>query len=230
MAIIIVIPGIALYGILGDSLGEPDLAFPYLVKTYLPIGLKGIVLCGLFASLMSTIDSTFNSLATLWSVDIYSTYINKNASDIEKIESGRKAIVFSFFTALLMSMILLYLKFDDPDSAFTHTLNNLRYYINCGIVVLICSSVLLLKPSKNSILTAFLITIPLNISLQYLIPEMNYFLRAFWVIFSGLLIALIFNLQKIQNLYKLTYVSSKNNLILGCFLLISLIIIHIIFH
>jgi SSS family solute:Na+ symporter len=230
MAIIIVIPGIALYGILGDSLGEPDLAFPYLVKTYLPIGLKGIVLCGLFASLMSTIDSTFNSLATLWSVDIYSTYINKNASDIEKIESGRKAIVFSFFTALLMSMILLYLKFDDPDSAFTHTLNNLRYYINCGIVVLICSSVLLLKPSKNSILTAFLITIPLNISLQYLIPEMNYFLRAFWVIFSGLLIALIFNLQKIQNLYKLTYVSSKNNLILGCFLLTSLIIIHIIFH
>jgi SSS family solute:Na+ symporter len=230
MAIIIVIPGIALYGILGDSLGEPDLAFPYLVKTYLPIGLKGIVLCGLFASLMSTIDSTFNSLATLWSVDIYSTYINKNASDIEKIESGRKAIVFSFFTALLMSMILLYLKFDDPDSAFTHTLNNLRYYINCGIVVLICSSVLLLKPSKNSILTAFLITIPLNISLQYLIPEMNYFLRAFWVIFSGLLIALIFNLQKIQNLYKLTYVSSKYNLILGCFLLTSLIIIHIIFH
>ena len=50
MAIIIVIPGIALYGILGDSFTEPDLAFPYLVKTYLPIGLKGIVLCGLFAS------------------------------------------------------------------------------------------------------------------------------------------------------------------------------------
>ena len=75
MAIIIVIPGIALYGILGDSFTEPDLAFPYLVKTYLPIGLKGIVLCGLFASLMSTIDSTFNSLATLWSVDIYSKYI-----------------------------------------------------------------------------------------------------------------------------------------------------------
>ena len=230
MAIIIVIPGIALYGILGDSLGEPDLAFPYLVKTYLPIGLKGIVLCGLFASLMSTIDSTFNSLATLWSVDIYSTYINKNASDIEKIESGRKAIVFSFFTALLMSMILLYLKFDDPDSAFTHTLNNLRYYINCGIVVLICSSVLLLKPSKNSILIAFLITIPLNISLQYLIPEMNYFLRAFWVIFTGLVIAFTINIKKIKNVFKLFYVSSKGNLTLGWFLLFSLLIIHYIFH
>ncbi len=38
MAVIIVIPGIALYGILGDSLAEPDLAFPYVVKTYLPRG------------------------------------------------------------------------------------------------------------------------------------------------------------------------------------------------
>ena len=56
MAIVIVIPGIALFGILGDSFNEPDLAFPYIVNTYLPVGLKGIVLCGLFASLMSTID------------------------------------------------------------------------------------------------------------------------------------------------------------------------------
>ena len=126
MAIIIIIPGIALYGILGDSLGEPDMAFPYIVNTYLPVGIKGIILCGLFASLMSTVDSTFNSLATLWSTDIYSKYINKKASDQEKIKAGQKAILFSLGTALIMGMVLLYLKFDDPNSAFTHTLNNLR--------------------------------------------------------------------------------------------------------
>lgn len=230
MAIIIVIPGIALYGILGDSLAEPDLAFPYLVKTYLPIGLKGIVLCGLFASLMSTVDSTFNSLATLWSVDVYSTYINKEATDYQKIRSGRKAIIFSLFTALLMSMILLYLKFDDPDSAFTHTLNNLRYYINCGVVVLICSAVLLLNPFKKTILFAFVLTLPFNLLIQFFFPEMNYFLRAFWVIFSGLTIAILFNTNKLKNIFKLIYVSSKSNSILGWSLLISLILIHIIFH
>ena len=54
MAVIIIVPGIALYGILGDTLGEPDMAFPYIVNTYLPVGIKGIILCGLFASLMST--------------------------------------------------------------------------------------------------------------------------------------------------------------------------------
>ena len=135
MAVIIIVPGIALYGILGDSLGEPDLAFPYLVKTYLPVGVKGIILCGLFASLMSTVDSTFNSLATLWSTDIYAAYLNKTANDQQKISAGRKAILFSLGTALMMGLILLYLKFDNPDSAFTHTLNNLRYYINYSTVV-----------------------------------------------------------------------------------------------
>ena len=77
MAVIIVVPGIALFGILGENgLSDPDMSFPYLVNTYLPIGAKGLVLCGLFASLMSTVDSTFNSLATLWSIDIYKEYLN----------------------------------------------------------------------------------------------------------------------------------------------------------
>lgn len=230
MAILIVIPGIALYGILGDSLGEPDLAFPYLVKTYLPVGIKGIVLCGLFASLMSTVDSTFNSLATLWSIDIYSKYINKKATDQQKIQSGRRAIVISLISGLLMGLILLYLKFDNPNSAFTHTLNNLRYYINCGIVVLICSTIVLVKPKQKSILIAFLLTLPINLLLSYLFPNMNYFFRAFWVIFFGLSLAIATNFKRINNLGKLLVSASSKNRWLGMLLLLSLILVHILFH
>ncbi len=230
MAVLIVVPGIALYGILGDSLGEPDLAFPYLVKTYLPVGVKGIILCGLFASLMSTVDSTFNSLATLWSVDIYATYLNPRANDKEKISAGRKAILVSLGTALLMGMILLYLKFDDPDSAFTHTLNNLRYYINCGIVVLICSAVLIVKPKAKLILIAFLITVPVNILLQLTFPEMNYFVRAFWVIFTGLSISLLGNQNRIISVSGLFKAASPKHTFWGVLLFISLLTLHLVFH
>ena len=230
MAIVIVIPGIALFGILGDSFNEPDLAFPYLVNTYLPVGLKGIVLCGLFASLMSTIDSTFNSLATLWSIDIYSKYFNKNATDSEKINSGRRAIIFSFFTALLMSLILLYLKFDSPESAFTHTLNSLRYYINCGIVVLIISAIFLIKPKVKVILIAFIMTIPLNFLIQFLFTEINYFLRAFIVIIFGLIIVFFCNRKKILSFNSVLNSSSIKNTYIGIILLLSLITAHIIFH
>ena len=230
MAIIIIIPGIALYGILGDSLGEPDMAFPYIVNTYLPVGIKGIILCGLFASLMSTVDSTFNSLATLWSTDIYSKYINKKASDQEKIKAGQKAILFSLGTALIMGMILLYLKFDDPNSAFTHTLNNLRYYINCGIVVLICSAVILTKPRQEIVLFAFITTLPINISLQIFLPEMNYFVRAFWVILIGLLLTTLASRGRFNSLLSLFRPANNLTRNFGWALAISLILLHIIFH
>ena len=230
MAIIIIIPGIALYGILGDSLGEPDMAFPYIVNTYLPVGIKGIILCGLFASLMSTVDSTFNSLATLWSTDIYSKYINKKASDKEKIKAGQKAILFSLGTALIMGMVLLYLKFDDPNSAFTHTLNNLRYYINCGIVVLICSAVILTKPRQEIVLFAFITTLPINISLQIFLPEMNYFVRAFWVILIGLLLTTLASRGRLNSLLSLFRPANNLTRNFGWALAISLILLHIIFH
>ena len=230
MAIIIIIPGIALYGILGDSLGEPDMAFPYIVNTYLPVGIKGIILCGLFASLMSTVDSTFNSLATLWSTDIYSKYINKKASDKEKIKAGQKAILFSLGTALIMGMVLLYLKFDDPNSAFTHTLNNLRYYINCGIVVLICSAVILIKPRQEIVLFAFIATLPVNISLQIFLPEMNYFVRAFWVILIGLLLTTLASRGRFNSLLSLFRPANNLTRNFGWALAISLILLHIIFH
>ena len=230
MAIIIIIPGIALYGILGDSLGEPDMAFPYIVNTYLPVGIKGIILCGLFASLMSTVDSTFNSLATLWSTDIYSKYINKKASDQEKIKAGQKAILFSLGTALIMGMVLLYLKFDDPNSAFTHTLNNLRYYINCGIVVLICSAVILTKPRQEIVLFAFITTLPINISLQIFLPEMNYFVRAFWVILIGLIFTTIASMGQFNSLLSLFRPANNLTRNFGWALAISLILLHIIFH
>ena len=107
----------------------------------------------------------------------------KTANDTQKIQAGRRAILGSFFTALLMGWILLYLKFEKPSAAFTHTLNELRYYINCGIVVLICTAALVTIPNKKRVLWAFVLTLPLNLILQYSFPEMNYFVRAFWVIF-----------------------------------------------
>lgn len=147
MAIVIVIPGIALFGILGrNGLADPDMAFPYLVDTYLPVGLKGIILCALFASLMSTVDSTFNSLATLWSVDIYGRYLKPNASDAELVAAGRQTILVTLLTGILMGLILMYLKFNNPQAAFTHTMNEIRYFVNCGIVIVICSAVLLIAP------------------------------------------------------------------------------------
>ena len=229
MAAIIVLPGIALYGILGEGLQDPDLAFPYIVKNLLPNGFKGIILCGLFASLMSTLDSTLNSIATMWSTDIYSKYINTAATDKEKIISGRKSIIIALCIGLTVGIYLLYLKLDKPQIAFTHVLNNLRYYINCGIVLLICTSVLLIKPNKKIIFFLMVLSIPLNLAIEKLVPELNYFLRAFTVIISLLILSIFFSERKIKNIKSLFYPSSILIRNLGYLLLGSLIIIHFLF-
>jgi len=234
MAVIIIIPGIALYGILQESgtpLAEPDLAFPYLVKTYLPIGVKGVILCALFASLMSTVDSTFNSLATLWSIDIYKEYINKDATDSQVVKAGRQTILVTLFTGVAMGFILLYVKFENPEAAFTHTLNELRYYINCGIVVLICSAVIFLAPQKKVVLIAFLSTIPLHLIIIKLFPDMNYFVRAGWVILLAFMMIFVSSFRKGITSWKDVIIYEERTVFyVGIALGTSLIIAHIVFH
>jgi len=232
MAVLIIIPGIALYGILGEQgLSEPDMAFPYLVKTYLPTGVKGIILCALFASLMSTVDSTFNSLATLWSIDIYKPYLNKTATDKQVIRSGKRAILFALVTGITMGFILLYVKFKNPGAAFTHTLNELRYYINCGIVVLVCSAAFMIVPNNKAALVGFLSTIPLHLIFIYLFPEMNYFVRAFWVILIALTFVIGMSSKSgFRSRSELFQPDSQGVRTLGWVLMVSLIVLHILFH
>ena len=232
MAVLIVIPGIALFGILGESgLTEPDMAFPYLVKTYLPVGVKGIILCALFASLMSTVDSTFNSLATLWSIDIYKGYLNKTATDSEVVNAGKNTILVTLVTGITMGLILLYVKFRNPEAAFTHTLNELRYYINCGIVVLICTAAFMVTPHRRATLAGFLSTIPLHLIIIYLFPDMNYFVRAMWVILValGFVMASSVRAGGFRTWRELIQYDSPRILRLGGLLLVSLVLLHVIF-
>ena len=60
---------------------DGDQAFPTLVKSLLPPGLRGLLFAGFLAGLMSTIDSILNSTATLWTKDVYERFLKKDASD-----------------------------------------------------------------------------------------------------------------------------------------------------
>ena len=232
MAIIIVVPGIALAGILADNpLQDPDGAFPYMITNYLPVGVRGIILCALFASLMSTVDSLFNSLATLWSIDIYKGYLRKNATEKQMVAIGRKSILFTLMTGILTGLVLLYFKLENTEVAFTHTLNALRYYINCGIVVLICAAAFLVAPNHRLTIAAFLVTIPLNLIFTSVFPDMNYFVRAMWVILIGFgTIAIPTTFQKgLPPASSFLKAASPDLARIGMGLLLSLGVLHLVF-
>ena len=73
---IFLIPGIIAFALsikdpVAFSIEKADRAFPMLVKTLLPVGLKGLVAGGLMAALMSSLASVFNSCSTIFTIDIY---------------------------------------------------------------------------------------------------------------------------------------------------------------
>jgi len=71
---IFVVPGVIAYALAEKKLlelGQPDQALPTLVGVLLPDGLKGLVVAGLLAALMSSLSSVFNSCSTLVTWDIY---------------------------------------------------------------------------------------------------------------------------------------------------------------
>lgn len=96
--LIFLIPGIIAFALSIQnpevfSVEKADRAFPMLVKTLLPVGLKGLVAGGLMAALMSSLASVFNSCSTIFTIDIYKK-LNPNKSEKSLLNTGKIATGF----------------------------------------------------------------------------------------------------------------------------------------
>ena len=119
--IIVVIPGIAAYvivndpsllGSLGDAgmqnmptVGTSDKAFPWLMQ-FLPTGFKGIAIAALAAAIVSSLASMLNSTATIFTMDIYKTLINMQASETLTVKVGRLSAFVALIIATIMAPLL----------------------------------------------------------------------------------------------------------------------------
>jgi SSS family solute:Na+ symporter len=108
---IFVIPGVVAYALARQGrlqLATPDQALPTLVATLLPIGLRGLVVAGLLAALMSSLSSVFNSTSTLITIDVYRK-IRSRASERELVLIGQAstAILVGFGLAWIPLMRLI---------------------------------------------------------------------------------------------------------------------------
>jgi SSS family solute:Na+ symporter len=100
--IFFVIPGIIAYH-LYPNLKHPDGAYLTLVKEFIPAGLKGLILAGVAAALMSTLSAVLNSASTLVTIDLYRKFRGR-AEDRREVVfgqiSGVVMLVLSMLTAL----------------------------------------------------------------------------------------------------------------------------------
>ncbi len=79
-------------GVPGFDFDSNDKAYGSMVTNLLPIGVKGIVVVGFIAALMTSLAAHFNSSATLFTIDFYKNY-RPNASEHKLVWVGRMATV-----------------------------------------------------------------------------------------------------------------------------------------
>jgi SSS family solute:Na+ symporter len=105
------IPGIISYALFKTGrlqLETYDQAFPALVKTLLPVGIRGLVIGGLLAALMSSLAAVFNSCSTLFTMDIYKK-IKPDSSEKNLVLVGRIATTVMVVLGILWIPFMKYI-------------------------------------------------------------------------------------------------------------------------
>ena len=104
---IFVLPGLICLGLINqgelpDTLEHPRHTYSFMINRLLPVGLKGVVAAALLAALMSTVSGALNSIATLFSYDIYKRW-SPQASDRTLVIVGRIVTFVAMIAAIVWS-------------------------------------------------------------------------------------------------------------------------------
>jgi len=114
---IFVLPGIVALALFPEIRNNPDSAYPTLVTRLLPDGIKGLVLAGMLAALMSSLASAFNACSTLLTWDVYRK-VRPAATERQLVQVGRISagvmvllgLVWIPFMKYISSQIYIYLQ------------------------------------------------------------------------------------------------------------------------
>ncbi len=83
-----------------------DKAYPWLISTFVPTGLKGVVVAALTAAIISSLASMMNSVSTIFTMDIYKPYVQKDASQNQLVRTGRIVALVAILIALFIAPFL----------------------------------------------------------------------------------------------------------------------------
>ncbi|MDR6561214.1 MULTISPECIES: sodium/sugar symporter [unclassified Arcicella] len=170
--LICVIPGIAAYVLYNNGslqqemvdlhgVVKPDHAYPSLMNL-LPQGLKGLAFAALTAAIVASLASKCNSIATIFSLDIYKKILNKNATERQTVLIGRYAVWVSFAIALIVTPQLRHL---EQAYQFIQEYSN---YITPGAFALFSLGLFWKKTTSNAAIIAAVLTLPLSLLFKIL--------------------------------------------------------------
>ena len=182
---IVVLPGICAYYIsihpdlftsLKGSINVADDAYPWLVRNFTPTGIKGLTFAALAAAIISSLASMLNSTSTLFTMDIYKKYINKEAGDKKLVNIGRLTSLIALVVAAVAVEPLL----GGLDQAFQY-IQEYSGFIYPGIITVFGLGLLWKRASSKAAVWTAILTIPLGILFKIFLGGVPFQLRAGYI-------------------------------------------------
>ena len=170
--VIVVIPGITMYVMyqngmfhpeMVDASGviKPDHSYPTLMNL-LPNGLKGLAFAALTAAIVASLAGKANSISTIFSLDIYRKFFDKNATEKKLVKTGRITIVVAMILATLVAPALKNL-----DQAYQF-IQEYVGFISPGVLSIFLLGFFWRRTTSAAALTSAILTIPLSTVLKFL--------------------------------------------------------------
>lgn len=170
--VIAVLPGIVMYVLhnkgmfqqeMSDAAGviKPDHAYPTLMNL-LPAGLKGIAFAALTAAVVASLAGKANSISTIFSLDIYKKYFNKEASERKMVLIGRWAVVIAMVIAGIVAPALKSL-----DQAYQF-IQEYVGFVSPGVLAIFLLGFFWKRTTAAAALAGAVLTIPISTVLKFL--------------------------------------------------------------
>lgn len=170
--VIAVLPGIAMYVMhnngmfqteMADAAGvvKPDHAYPTLMNL-LPAGLKGVAFAALTAAIVASLAGKANSISTIFSLDIYKKYFNKEASERKLVLTGRWAVIISMVIAAIVAPALKSL-----DQAYQFIQEYVGFF-SPGVLAIFLLGMFWKKTTAPAALAGAILTVPISTVLKFL--------------------------------------------------------------
>ncbi|MCQ2112760.1 MAG: sodium/solute symporter [Bacteroidaceae bacterium] len=187
---IVCIPGVCAYYIVnkhpelydqllsGGAAGieRSDDAYPFLIHHFTPTVIKGLAFAALAAAVISSLASMFNSTSTIFTMDIYKKFLNKNASDKKLLTVGR----ITSLSALIIALIAVYPIMGGADQAF-QVIQEYSGFVYPGIVTIFGLGLLWKRSSGTAAIVAAIGTFLFSIIFKFALPEVPFLIRMGYV-------------------------------------------------
>ena len=170
---------------LAGSISRSDDAYPFLIRNFTPTVVKGLSFAALAAAVISSLASMFNSTSTLFTMDIYKQFINKNASERKLVNVGRLTSV----SALIIALIAVYPLMGGIDQAFQF-IQEYSAFVYPGVVVIFGLGLLWKRASGTAAVVCAIGTFAFSIIYKFAFPDMPFLIRS-GVVFITLVILFV---------------------------------------